>query len=477
MTPTFGVTIVTQANSASTPRPSDNEWIIVADSPFLPAHGGGELEHLGFVTAAVERGLVAALVVPTDTDPSRYGRSDDLEALRELVAPRPTFFVPRNRSLRAGVLPWRPYVVGSRPIPPWLVPALRHAAPQATGVVVFSYKSHHLGRRIARGLGLPAILRTHNLEGRYHRALARSERGPRSWGMWVEAARIAVDERVLERRRSLVGIADISEADAKERGRRSTTPVRYVPTFSFNRGLTQQPSNAPRDRLTVVFVGALDVATNQDALTWFATRVWPMVRADEPRARLLVVGRRPDSSLLNLVGQTPGAELHADVPDPGVYLRSATVAVNPAVSGSGVNIKLVEYLSTGIPVVSTTLGSAGIGLCAGEDLDVVDDAAGFAAAVLSLLHDEPRATAMGRQGRRAAAKSLAVDQSIEQLKAMFAAHEPTPTIIPGSKGARAMTAPSYAVRRPRSTSAGRGQSPSHRVAPKVLAHVFLWRRP
>lgn len=84
---------------------------------------------------------------------------------------------------------------------------------------------------------------------------------------------------------------------------------------------------------------------------------------------------------------------------------------------------------------------------------------------------------MGRQGRRAAAKSLAVDQSIEQLKAMFAAHEPTPTIIPGSKGARAMTAPSYAVRRPRSTSAGRGQSPSHRVAPKVLAHVFLWRRP
>jgi hypothetical protein len=56
-----------------------------------------------------------------------------------------------------------------------------------------------------------------------------------------------------------------------------------------------------------------------------------------------------------LVAATAGAELHADVADPAVFLSAAGVAVNPAVSGSGVNIKLLEYLFAGTPVVSTGL--------------------------------------------------------------------------------------------------------------------------
>ena len=89
----------------------------MADSPFIPTHGGGEREHLGFVEAAVEAGLVAALVVPTDTDPGAVGRSDDLDAIRELVAPAPVLEAPRARSLRHGLSVRLPYVVASRPVP------------------------------------------------------------------------------------------------------------------------------------------------------------------------------------------------------------------------------------------------------------------------------------------------------------------------------------------------------------------------
>jgi hypothetical protein len=37
---------------------STRRWIVVADSPFLPARGGGEREHLGFVEAATKAGLL-----------------------------------------------------------------------------------------------------------------------------------------------------------------------------------------------------------------------------------------------------------------------------------------------------------------------------------------------------------------------------------------------------------------------------------
>ena len=70
--------------------------MVVAESPFIPTHGGGEREHLGFVQAAVAAGLVAALVVPVDDDQAAVGREDDLEAIRRLVDPAPVITVPRG---------------------------------------------------------------------------------------------------------------------------------------------------------------------------------------------------------------------------------------------------------------------------------------------------------------------------------------------------------------------------------------------
>jgi polysaccharide biosynthesis protein PslH len=163
-----------------TPNDAPHRWIIVADSPFIPARGGGEREHLGFVELAVEAGLVSALVVPTDDDPEAVGREDDLDALRALVFPAPLITVPRARShLRALISPL-PYVVASRPAPSDLVERVGVAAPDADAVVVFTYKSHEIGRVLAEGLNLPAVLRQHNLEGPYHHALAAAAKPPTS---------------------------------------------------------------------------------------------------------------------------------------------------------------------------------------------------------------------------------------------------------------------------------------------------------
>ncbi|MBK8448445.1 MAG: hypothetical protein IPL41_17645 [Micropruina sp.] len=66
-------------------------WIVVAGAPFMPAQDGGEREHLGFVESLVDAGWLAGLVVPTDADPAKLGRTDDLDLIRELIAPAPLF--------------------------------------------------------------------------------------------------------------------------------------------------------------------------------------------------------------------------------------------------------------------------------------------------------------------------------------------------------------------------------------------------
>jgi GT2 family glycosyltransferase len=177
----------------------------------------------------------------------------------------------------------------------------------------------------------------------------------------------------------------------------------------------------PSDSRTVVFLGALDVSTNHDAIAWFASEVWPNVRRAVPDARWSIVGRRPSDAVRTLAATTPGAELHADVPDPAVHLRAAALAINPAVSGSGVNIKLVEYLATGVPVISSSRGMAGLLLERGRDLLVADEADRFAEAAISLLSDPSAAREIGAQGRRTALQLMDTDTSLGSMSRLLTA--------------------------------------------------------
>ena len=115
---------------------------------------------------------------------------------------------------------------------------------------------------------------------------------------------------------------------------------------------------------------SLSVPTNERALTWFLDGAWPRVRSTVPGAGLAVVGRAPTAALRRRLAATGRATLHADVADVGPYLETAAVAVAPTVIGSGVNIKLVEYLLAGIPVVSTTAAARPLGLNDGADLAI-----------------------------------------------------------------------------------------------------------
>jgi glycosyltransferase involved in cell wall biosynthesis len=79
-------------------------------------------------------------------------------------------------------------------------------------------------------------------------------------------------------------------------------------------------------------------------------------------------------------------------------LGAADVALNPMRTGSGTNLKLLEYLAVGVPVVSTPFGARGIDVVDGEHLRLAEPSA-FADAIAEVLADPAGAAARAERAR------------------------------------------------------------------------------
>ncbi len=140
-----------------------------------------------------------------------------------------------------------------------------------------------------------------------------------------------------------------------------------------------------RDPSKLLFLGSLDWRPNQDAVRMLLDAILPRVQALEPKATLAIVGRKPTAALKAELANRPGVELHADVPDVRPYLHAAGMLVVPLRIGGGSRLKILEALSAGTPVITTTIGVEGLRLRNGEHCTVADGAEMFAAAVVDAI--------------------------------------------------------------------------------------------
>jgi O-antigen biosynthesis protein len=149
---------------------------------------------------------------------------------------------------------------------------------------------------------------------------------------------------------------------------------------------------AGREPFTLLFLGSFRHLPNQEALHWFVERVFPKVRASEPRARLIVIGSDPPPR--HSLPDAEAIELKGFVEDVREPLVRYAVFVCPILSGSGVRVKLLEAFASGIPVVSTRLGAEGLATNDGEICALADDPDEFAKHVVDLLQNPEKAAAM-----------------------------------------------------------------------------------
>jgi glycosyltransferase involved in cell wall biosynthesis len=142
----------------------------------------------------------------------------------------------------------------------------------------------------------------------------------------------------------------------------------------------------------------MDFRPNVDAVLWFVQKVLPLVQAEMPEVRFVVVGQRPHRRL-DALRDDPSVTLTGRVEDTRPYITDAAVYVVPLRMGGGTRFKILEAMAMGKPVVSTRLGAEGFPVTHGRDLLLADTPADFAAAVVGLLRSPEQQAELVRAGR------------------------------------------------------------------------------
>jgi glycosyltransferase involved in cell wall biosynthesis len=152
------------------------------------------------------------------------------------------------------------------------------------------------------------------------------------------------------------------------------------------------------DAQIVIFVGNMKYLPNSEAVELLSSSIAPKVLEQVQNVRFVVVGKtsgivRPSN--LTFTGVVDS------VPE---VLAVSDVAVAPLLHGSGTRLKILEYFSCSLPVVSTSVGAEGLEVKNGTDIIIEDDFDRFSSAVINLLKDKSLRHRIGQAARMVATK-------------------------------------------------------------------------
>ena len=176
------------------------------------------------------------------------------------------------------------------------------------------------------------------------------------------------------------------------------------------------PVSASRN---VVFAGRLDQYSNRDAIRHFTFEVWPRVRARFPDALLDIIGSNPPADIVEAAGRDASIKVHGFVPDIRPFFEKAALAVCPIRDGGGTRVKILDNLSMGKPIVSTSIGIEGIDVVPERDLLIADSPEAFEKQIARIFDDADLRATLAANSRKLAVTKYSWDSIVAVMRKSF----------------------------------------------------------
>jgi len=161
-----------------------------------------------------------------------------------------------------------------------------------------------------------------------------------------------------------------------------------------------KPGNGTLDKKSLVWVGAMNDSYNQDAVSYYLSEVYPLIKQEVPDVKTCFIGKNPIKKLLRIAEGDGNIKVLGFVDDIRSYVAKSIVFIAPIRCGGGTKLKVLNALAQGKAVVTTPIGAEGIDVMHGHNILVADSARDFATNVVSMLKEPEKAKIIGDNGRK-----------------------------------------------------------------------------
>ena len=155
-----------------------------------------------------------------------------------------------------------------------------------------------------------------------------------------------------------------------------------VPNGTTQKKVIQKDFSEP----SLIFCGSLDYTPNKNGLLWFYEIIWPRLKSSITGITLTVIGRNGQDNAYAPLKIDPQINFVGEVKDVTPYYQKNNIAIVPLLEGSGTRLKILEAMSFGLPVISTSIGAEGIDYIENKHIIIANDGALFQKAIIDTVN-------------------------------------------------------------------------------------------
>lgn len=222
---------------------------------------------------------------------------------------------------------------------------------------------------IRRHSNAQVVMRSHNVEHEiWERCCENIGFAPKRWYLRHLTKQLRDYERSqLNQYDLLLPITQRDKKHFERLGCRSTSYVLPIGLETRCGPPTFESYSRPPD---LHFIGSLDWLPNLEGLQWFLQQVWPEVHRRCPDLEFHIAGRNMPHSIKQL--RMKNVIVHGEVNDSCEFVSAHSISIVPLLSGSGMRAKILEAMSLGRVIITTTIGLEGIRARNRRDLYIAD---------------------------------------------------------------------------------------------------------
>lgn len=207
---------------------------------------------------------------------------------------------------------------------------------------------------------------------------------------------IWAEKRLLRRAKNL---CCLSQRDAKEINRINSQCKPQLIKLGIDFSLYQYIKDSEREvSPRVSLIGSLNWYPTFSAAQRLLTKLWPLIKQQIPDAQLQIIGWKAREVLKPYLGMKD-VNIEENVPMIEPYFKNTNILVYAPINSSGVQVKLLEAMAYGVPVVTNSEGAEGLLLQDGVHAEICDDNEGLVARVVTLLQDQRRQNRIRKAAR------------------------------------------------------------------------------